>query len=168
MRTKRGLPPVVDWDSRVLILGTLPGDESLRQQQYYCDPRNLFWRLMADVYTAPVSGSYSEKLAFLASQGVALWDVLQSAQRAGSSDSNIKHAQPNDFAHLFAKFRDLRVIGFNGTEAERLWHRHVRKRADVPHASLTTKALPSSSGTPGKYVLSYDEKRARWKEFLRP
>lgn len=168
MTTKHGLAPVVDENSRVLILGTLPGDESLRRQRYYSDPSNLFWSLMSGVFDAPVGRSYAERLEFLASRGVALWDVLQSAERAGSSDSAITKPQPNAFGDLFAKFSDLRRVAFNGTKAETLWRRHISKRTDVPHESLTTKVLPSSSGTPGLHVLPYDEKLVRWKEFLRP
>jgi len=165
--TKRGLAPVADENSRVLILGTLPGDESLRQQRYYSDPSNLFWSLMSGVFGAPVGDSYSERLEFLASRGVALWDVLQSAERAGSSDSAITNPQPNAFGDFFARFSHLRRVAFNGTKAEALWRTHIREAADVPQESLTTKVLPSSSRTPGLHVLPYEEKLVRWKEFLR-
>lgn len=168
MSTKRGLGPVVDAKSRALILGTLPGDESLRKQCYYSNPTNRFWTLLADVFGMSPGVAYAERLDFLADHGVALWDVLQSAQRPGSRDTAIADPRPNDFAELFATFPALRRVGFNGTRTESLWRTYVRTQTDVPHASLVTATLPSSSGTPGRNVLSYDEKLIRWTAFLSP
>lgn len=167
MTAKHGFAPVVDQNSRTLILGTLPGEESLRQQQYYSDPGNQFWSLLADVFGAPVGASYSERLAFLAKHGVAVWDVLASAERAGSSDGTIREPQPNDFRELFDGFPRLRRVAFNGTTAQALWRKHVRSRTGVPHDSLVTTVLPSSSRSPGRHVLPFEEKLLRWMEFLR-
>jgi TDG/mug DNA glycosylase family protein len=165
--TKQGLAPVVDQNSRILILGTLPGDESLRQQQYYSDPGNHFWRLLSGVFGAPTGESYDERLEFLAYQRVALWDVLQGAVRPGSSDAAITEPRPNDFGELFSKFPDLRRVAFNGTKADALWRTYNRRRMDVPHESLITEVLPSSSGTPGRHVRPFQEKLVRWRVFLR-
>lgn len=167
MTTKHGLAPVVDRNSRILFLGTLPGDESLRQQRYYSDPSNQFWSLLSSVFGAPIGGTYPERLAFLAEHGVALWDVLESAERAGSSDAEIMKPQPNDFGELFDTFPALPRIVFNGTKAELLWRRYVRPMIDVRHESLITKVLPSSSTTPGRHVLPFEEKLVRWRQFLR-
>jgi hypoxanthine-DNA glycosylase len=168
MTIKHGLAPVVDENFRVVILGTLPGDESLRQQQYYADPSNHFWALVAGVFGTPVDITYEVRLEFLAIRGVALWDVLRYAERSGSTDAAIANPQPNDFSDLFAKFPALRRVAFNGTKAEALWRRHIRTMIDVPHESLITTTLPSSSGTPGRHVLQFDEKLIRWRKFLRP
>lgn len=167
MTMKHGLAPVVDENSRVLILGTLPGDESIRQQQYYADPSNRFWPLLAGAFGAPVGTSYPERLRFLETRRVALWDVLESAERAGSRDSAIANPKPNDFDALFAEFPCLLRVGFNGTKADDLWRKHIRPRAAVPHKLLAAKVLPSSSGTPGRHVLSDGEKMVRRQEFLR-
>src|SRR3954464_11650666 len=94
---KLGLPPVADENSRVLVLGSLPGDESLRLQQYYANPSNQFWSLLEGVFGAPVGSDYDERLRFLANHRVALWDVLQSAERRGSGDDAITRERPNDF-----------------------------------------------------------------------
>jgi double-stranded uracil-DNA glycosylase len=166
MTTKHGLAPVIDGKSRVLILGTLPGAESLRQQRYYSDRRNQFWALLGNVFSPPAGTSYSERIEFLASHGIALWDVLRSAERQGSSDAAIARPEPNDFGELFAHFPALRRVALNGTKAESLWLRHIIPQNDVPHESLIMKTLPSSSGSPGRYVLPFDEKLARWSAFL--
>jgi double-stranded uracil-DNA glycosylase len=166
MTTKQGLPPVIDGQSRVLILGTLPGAESLRQQRYYSDRRNQFWALLGSVFDASAGTTYAERIEFLASHGIALWDVLRSAEREGSSDTAIAHPEPNVFGELFARFPALRRVGFNSTKAESLWLTHIIPRDDVPHELLITKTLPSSSGSPGRYVLPFEEKLARWSAFL--
>src|SRR5438105_5020495 len=121
MTAKIGLGPVVDQKSRVLVLGTLPGDESLRLQRYYSNPRNEFWALLASVFGAPTGETYEQRLAFLSDHEIALWDVLRSAERRGSSDAAIMNAEPNDFAQLFSEYPDLRRIAFNGGKAELFW-----------------------------------------------
>lgn len=77
MTIKRGLAPVVDANSRVLILGTLPGVASIRHEQYCADSRNRFWSLLASAFGAPAGTSYPERLRFLTTHRVALWDVLE-------------------------------------------------------------------------------------------
>jgi hypoxanthine-DNA glycosylase len=167
MTTKQGLPPLIDQKSRVLILGTLPGDQSLRQQQYYADPSNQFWALLAGAFDTPVGNTYPERLEFLATHRVALWDVLKSAERSGSTDKAITNAKPNDFDDLFIHFPGVQRVAFNGTKAATLWRKYIRPGTGVPLDSLTTKALPSSSATPGRHVLPFDEKIVRWRQFVR-
>lgn len=167
MIVKQGLAPVVDANSRVLILGTLPGDESIRQRQYYANPSNRFWLLLAGSFGAQVGNSYSERLRFLEKHRVALWDVLESAERAGSKDSAIANPKPNDFDDLFARFPGLQRVAFNGTKAAALWRKHIQPRTGVPHESFAIVTLPSSSGAPGRHVLPDHEKLIRWQEFLR-
>src|ERR1700739_37144 len=72
---KRSFPPVVYGRARVLVLGTLPGEESLRVQQYYAHPRNLFWPILFALFETPLAAGYEAKLVFARRQRVALWDV---------------------------------------------------------------------------------------------
>lgn len=162
---KRGLDPMVDAASRVLILGTMPGVESLRRQEYYAYGRNQLWEILSRIYGAPAGSAYGERVSFLRRHGIALWDVLQSAERQGSLDSEIKAPVANDFASLFATYPKLERVGLNGTKAEALYRRFVAGQPGVPEASRVA-ALPSTSPTAGKHVLSLDEKIARWKSFL--
>ncbi len=97
---KQSFPPFVDSRARILILGTLPGEESLRLQRYYGNPRNLFWRVLADVFAEPYVIEYEQQKAMLRRNRIALWDVLHSAERIGSLDSAIKNPVPNDIAKL--------------------------------------------------------------------
>src|SRR5690606_18961961 len=109
--TKQSLSPVINSQSRVLILGTMPGDESLRQQRYYANPRNQFWSIISRVYRVAVPDDYDNRISLLLELGIALWDVLRSADRRGSLDSAIKNEAANDFANLFNAFPNVAAAG---------------------------------------------------------
>lgn len=47
---KKCLEPWVDDKTRILIVGTMPGEESLNQQTYYANFRNKFWHYMAATF----------------------------------------------------------------------------------------------------------------------
>lgn len=164
---KLGLPPVI-WDSsRILILGTMPGDDSLRLQEYYAHGNNQFWKILSVVYDEIIGVDYSQRHKFLQRRGLALWDVLRSAERAGSLDSGIKNKVANEFADLFNIYTRLKAIVFNGGRAQTLFRRHAeRSLATVTRTSLRKVVLPSTSPTPGRYVLPFEEKVVRWKSLL--
>lgn len=139
---KRSFPPVVDSATRVLVLGSLPGERSLAEQRYYAHPQNQFWQLMS-----PVAGqdlvplAYPARLAALQAAGIGLWDVVAQARRTGSSDAAIRDLAANDLAALVATLPQLRAIGFNGGTALR----HGRAQLAEAAARYAIVALPSSS-----------------------
>lgn len=157
---KVGLPPIIGDDARLLILGTLPGDESLRQQQYYAHARNYFWPLMAEVLRFDLPASYAERCAMLRDHGIAVWDVLSSAERDGSLDSDIRNAKPNDFAALFRRAPDLAAIAFNGQKAHELYRKRVAGRAATDLDRFAVHVLPSTSPT---YVKPLVDKAEIWR-----
>ncbi|MDR3388921.1 MAG: DNA-deoxyinosine glycosylase [Rudaea sp.] len=161
---KHGLAPILWPDSRVLVLGSLPGDESLRLQQYYANPRNQFWTILARIHDATVDADYASRLSFLRDHGIALWDVIQRADRPGSLDAAIKNAVPNDFAPLFERAPAVRTIVFNGGAAARLFERSVR-RLVVPQLLCAHRLipLPSTSPIPGRNVCTLGQKIEKWK-----
>lgn len=147
--------PVVDRDTRVLILGTMPSAISLAEGQYYANPRNQFWRLMSAVVGAELAAArYEERLAALVAAGVGLWDVLASAQRHGSLDSAIRNAEPNDIAGLASTLPGLSLIAFNGSVAAG----HGR-RVLVAESARGMITLPSSS--PAR-AMAFERKLAEW------
>ncbi len=154
MVRKAGFPAVVDADTRVLILGSLPGEASLAVQQYYGNPRNAFWRLMEGVLGALlVPLAYEDRLAALRSRGVGLWDVIGEAERPGSLDAAIRDPAANDLLALIDTLPNLRVVAFNGGTAAKLGGRLIGER-------VTTVALPSSS--PAHAAKSFAEKAEAW------
>jgi len=118
MSLKHSFPPIMGPDARILVLGSLPGDRSLAAQRYYAHPQNQFWHLMSPVVDRDlVALDYEDRLAALRASGVALWDVIGSARRAGSSDAAILDPQGNDIAALVAQLPKLRAVAFNGGTA---------------------------------------------------
>jgi TDG/mug DNA glycosylase family protein len=158
---------VVFLDSRILILGSLPSDESLRLGQYYANPRNHFWRLLSEVYGETPGDSYDQRLEFLRKKNLALWDVIGSAVRRGSLDSSIKDAAPNDLARFLDSYPHLRTIGLNGRKAGTLFKGSVIPTLERAGIQVETTQLPSTSPIPGRNVPSFAEKVATWTEFLR-
>jgi hypoxanthine-DNA glycosylase len=153
---KSSFAPVADAATRVLILGSLPGEASLRRAQYYAHPRNQFWRLMeAVIGRGLVDLTYRERLAALTASGVGLWDVIASARRAGSLDADIRDHQPNTLAEFAAGLPALRAIGFNGAKAYQIGGRQLSGEA---RPALIT--LPSSS--PAHAAVSFEAKRHSW------
>jgi double-stranded uracil-DNA glycosylase len=154
---KRSFPPVADARARVLVLGTLPGEESLRRREYYAHPRNLFWPIVFALFdTAPAAG-YAERLAFVAAQRIALWDVCELAEREASADSAIRGEHPNAIDRLLDTHPLIHAVAFNGSGARRLYDRHFTRRP-----GLTYLALPSTS--PAHARLDLAAKLARWTE----
>jgi hypoxanthine-DNA glycosylase len=163
---KRGLPPIVWPHARILILGSLPGDESLRKQQYYGNPRNQFWAILGRVLEADVPDDYSERLAYLEHHGVALWDVIERAERHGSLDSNIRNEIPNDFGKLFRRLPQLRTIALNGSKAAAAFARHVRPPFASRLESIRVLRLPSTSAVPARKFLTLQAKTEFWRAIV--
>ena len=137
---KRSFPPVTDARTRLLVLGSLPGDRSLAAARYYAHPQNQFWRLMSAVIARDlVALPYEERLAALRDRRIGLWDVVASATRPGSSDAAIRDLIGNDLSGLIATLPDLRAIAFNGATSYRYG---LKQLGDI---DLATIALPSIS-----------------------
>lgn len=158
----RGFSPVSRHDARVLILGSLPGQRSLRAGQYYAHPQNSFWRIMRELTGA--DGSYQTRCNTLVAHGIALWDVLAQSVRPGSMDADIRlpTALPNDFPGFLSEHQDLRLICCNGKKAAQLLQRFVVDENVGPRIQLAT--LPSTS--PAYASMSYADKLAKWRSVI--
>ncbi len=142
MLLKHSFPPIAAPDARVLVLGSLPGDRSLAAQRYYAHPQNQFWQLMSPVVGRDLPAlAYDDRLAALQAAGVALWDVIGSARRTGSTDAAILDIEGNDIVTLIATLPRLRAIAFNGGTALKQGLKLLGR--DFTGAQIV--ALPSSS-----------------------
>lgn len=160
-----GFPPIEHENAAVLILGSMPGRESLDRQQYYAHPRNAFWPIMSALYELNESG-YLQKTDELAKKGVAVWDVLQACFRSGSLDSNIDDSTivTNDFCSFFAGHPGIRKIFFNGAKAETVYRKHVLTQLDPRWSELPLKRLPSTS--PANAGMTLQQKTRAWEVLL--
>jgi hypoxanthine-DNA glycosylase len=157
--------PLVGDGSRVLILGSMPSPQSLKAGQYYAHPQNAFWRIIFDLWEAPLTEDYAERTCFLLEHGLALWDVVASCRREGSADSAIRDATPNDFAAFFRQWPQIGRICFNGRVAEQLFRRLVLKDGgygtlEALRPGLQTIRLGSTSPA---HAAPYAVKLAEWR-----
>lgn len=156
---EKSFAPIIGNNPKVLILGTLPGKESLRLQQYYGHPRNAFWKILFSLFNEEECDYYEEKVAFLKRNNIALWDVCMAANRKSSLDVDIKNEEPNAIISLLETHPSIRVIGFNGKKAEQLYKRYFTKNEDINYRTLL-------STSPANATYTFSEKRTNWKTIL--
>ncbi len=164
----RSFPPIENTRARVLILGSMPGGASLRASQYYAHPQNLFWRIMGDLLGADPGLSYAARVRLLKSNGIALWDVLESCVREGSLDTAIEEDSivVNDFESFYLTHPRVEKVFFNGTKAETTYRRYVLGARGAVLPSLEYRRLPSTS--PAHASLKFEQKRDAWKAVVEP
>ncbi|WP_226017969.1 DNA-deoxyinosine glycosylase [Novosphingobium sp. FKTRR1] len=154
---KTAFAPVVTPDTRVLVLGSLPGEASLAAGRYYAHPRNRFWHLIGGVIDRAdlPALDYDARLAVLRASGIGLWDTVRAASRKGSLDTALRDVEPAPLADLVATLPALRAVAFNGATAARLGMRQMAGRDD-----LACVHLPSSS--PAYCRISAETKQIAW------
>lgn len=153
------LDPIINQDSLVLVLGSMPGMESLAKQQYYANQKNQFWEILTTIFDKEDSMDYSTRISILHENKIALWDVIHSCQRIGSLDSNIKDEMPNDFQELLKSYPNIKLIVFNGGKAYEVFKKHIGFSS---FSGIDFIKLPSTSPTPGKNVKSFEDKLKEW------
>ena len=156
MDLKRSFPPVVDERTRVLVLGSLPGEVSLARQRYYAHPQNQFWRLIGAVIGTTLEPlPYEARIEALLERGVGLWDTVGSATRRGSLDGNIRDIARNPLPELVDSLPALKAVGFNGGKSAALGVPQLGGR------ELALVPLPSSSPA---YTIPFEAKLADWRK----
>lgn len=164
-----GFPPIERGDARILILGSAPSVESLRQQQYYAHPRNSFWPILTTLLRGEALDlPYPERAELLLQHQIALWDVMRSCERPGSLDSAItpQSIQPNDFTRFFIEHPRIEAIFFNGGKAETVYRRQVLPTLSEIHSALPSHRLPSTS--PAMAILNREQKLEQWRAVVTP
>lgn len=162
MSVKFGLPPVARKDARLFILGSLPGDASLKAQRYYAHPSNQFWKLVGGAIGEDLHNmDYATRLTRLSVRRVGLWDVVASALRHGSLDQAIREAGHNPVDRLLHDYPDIRAIAFNGAMAAKAGRRQC---GDPPGVTLLD--LPSSSAANTQALHEKAKAWSRLAEFI--
>jgi hypoxanthine-DNA glycosylase len=152
----QGLAPVVSPHTRLLVLGSFPSEASLAAAQYYAHPRNQFWTILSMLWQTDLRAPpYAQRLAEVRRRGLGIWDVYASCHRAGSLDSAIEAATPNDLPALVARLPRLSAIAHNGGESARTM---ALTRTLAPHVIR----LPSTSPAHARWSLA--RKCEAWRE----
>ena len=134
-------PPLFAPDARVLVVGSMPGEASLRAAQYYAHPQNAFWRILYALWDAEPPAQYAARVAFLRAHGIALWDVARACDRVGSLDSGMRAVETNDFSALLGAAPGIAQVFCNGGTAHALFVRRVAPA----FPGLAVTRLPSTS-----------------------
>lgn len=155
-------PPIETAAATKLILGSMPGVESINQQQYYAHPRNAFWPIMAALIDLDSTADYQQRCESIATNGIAVWDVLKACHRPGSLDQHIDTAtlEANDFHAFFSRHPNIRAVFFNGAKAEQLFKREVLPELEPELQALSYLRLPSTS--PAHAAMTLEQKIKNW------
>ena len=152
-------PPIVNDQTEILILGTMPGAMSLLKQEYYGHKQNAFWKIMYNVFsTIPVAEKFEEKINMIQRHNIGLWDVLAYCERKGSLDIHIKNAEENDLNGLLENFPKINKILFNGKESSKYFYRKFKEAE-----GFTYHVMPSTSPA---NTMKFTDKLASWRQVL--
>lgn len=156
-QSKASLPPLIDENAKILILGTMPGEKSLQKREYYASPNNSFWKIMSSLFNENNDFvNYTEKEVCLKKHQIALWDVLSYCNRARSSDAHITNEELNDIEELLEKYPNIHKIVCNGKKASTY--------LSIQKGNVEITIAESTSNANAKKL---EDKIENWKEKLK-
>ena len=158
MRVSHEFPPVFDNSSEILILGSFPSVKSREESFFYANPQNRFWKLMAQLLNESTPKDTKDKIVMLKKHKIALWDVIESCDIVGSSDSSISNVVPVDISQILSRANIIKVYA-NGGKAFELYNKYL-----YPKTQLEITKLPSTS--PANAGYSFDKLLSEWKKIL--
>ncbi len=152
MTNCKSFAPSIDNNSKVLILGSMPGVKSLEEQQYYAHPQNRFWKVIGVICNEPnLHGfDYNLKLKTLLKNNIALWDTIKSCKRDGSLDSDIQNEVPNDINGLLRKYPNIKIICLNGNKSYSTFKKYFSNLLE----KYSCYKMPSTSPANARYSLN--------------
>lgn len=158
---KDSLPPIVDMETEILVLGTMPGENSLTNQQYYNNPNNQFWKIIFSIFNNGLSiDNYDKKIELLKKHKIGLWDVLKTCEREGSSDAKIKNIVLNNFEDFFNKYSKIKIVIFNGKDSYSYFKQFITKNFDKTFFQLNSTSSLNSHST-------INQKTEEWERHLK-
>lgn len=148
--------PVYDEHSRILILGSFPSIKSREQQFYYGHPQNRFWKVTAGVCGETVPETIEEKKSFLLRNHIAVWDVIESCDIVGSSDSSIKNVIANDM-DVILHVANIRAIYANGDKAYQLFLKYCKKEGQPEIYKLPSTSPANAAWNVERLITAWGE-----------
>ncbi len=158
-RIKHTFEPIYNKDSKILILGSLPSVKSREEGFYYGHPRNRFWSVLSSIYNSKIPNTINEKIMMLINNNIAIWDVIESCDIIGSSDSSIKNVIPADLSKVLNN-SNIQNIYANGKTSSKLYKKYSEKNTGIKIIEL-----PSTSPANATYTL--DRLIETWKVILK-
>ncbi|MEC5173948.1 DNA-deoxyinosine glycosylase [Chryseobacterium nepalense] len=149
-------PPIIDDHSEIIILGSIPGVKSLEKQQYYGHPQNKFWKIIFELLNEEFTEDYDQRIQILKNHHIALWDVIDSCERKGSLDSEIKNEEANQIEELLEDHSNIKAIFCNGGKSYKNVQKILGKNYKIP-----VFLLPSTSPL---HTVSFEKKLEEWKK----
>ena len=156
MTTKERLKPIVNDDSEILILGSIPGKKTLDANKnnkgtpkYYCNPTNRFWKIVASLNGKVVPADNDSRVSLLKPLRIALWDVYKSAEGEGSCDNKLRKCK-FDFGSILIfllRHRNIKTVIFNGDKASGVFSKMYQDEMNelLAPRKIVFKSLPSTS-----------------------
>lgn len=157
------MPPIIDKNTKLLVLGSMPGEKSLENQQYYAHPRNQFWPLIFRMFDHPMVEDYQTRVSLLLKNRLGVWDVIQECNREGSLDADIMNETANDFESLFKQYPGITHVVFNGAKA----YDTFRKKVGFSFENIVFHKLGSTSPA---HAIPFEKRLRDWAfilDFLR-
>lgn len=151
-------PPIIDNNAEILILGSIPGVKSLEKQQYYAHPQNKFWTIIFELFHEKFTEDYTERINIVKKNHIAIWDVIDSCERKGSLDSEIKNEEANQIEELLEIYPNIKAIFCNGGKSYKNLQKILGKNYKIP-----VFLLPSTSPL---HTISFERKLHDWKKIL--
>ena len=151
--------PIIDATSKILILGSIPGVKSLEKQQYYAHPQNKFWTIIFELFDEKFTEDYTERINIVKKYHIAVWDVIDSCERKGSLDSEIKNEEANQIEELLETYPNINAIFCNGGKSYKNLQKILGKNYKTP-----VFLLPSTSPL---HTVSFEKKLEDWKKILK-
>lgn len=149
-------PPIIDRSSRILILGSIPGVKSLEKKQYYAHPQNKFWKIIFELLEEDFTNDYSKKIEVIKKHHIGLWDVIDSCERKGSLDSEIRNEEANRIEELLENYPNIKAIFCNGGKSFKNLQKILGKNYKIP-----VFLLPSTSPL---HTISFETKLEEWRK----
>jgi TDG/mug DNA glycosylase family protein len=157
--------PILGKHPRILILGSMPGIASLEAVQYYAHPRNVFWPIMAELFSIDAKTDYAQRIAQIIEAPVILWDTLKCCDRPGSLDASIKRdtVEANDIPGLLIEYPGIKAVACNGATSANYFRKLVMPQIS---AEIEIELLPMPSTSPANAGMNFTQKLAAWRRLL--
>ena len=143
--------PIFDKNSKILILGSFPSVISRKFGFYYTNPQNRFWRVLARILNDDVPESIDEKIKFLRSHHIAIYDAAISCEIEGSSDAKMSKIVPANLKPIFKEANIMQVYA-NGGKAYEICKKYLEDGIIKATKNEVIK-LPSTSPANAKFSL---------------